>query len=95
MRITKACQYPELLQKILLRYRSQRNFAKVLGENHLITNRRLTGKKIFTPLDMARWSDLLDIPAAEWKMYFLSKDDRDRYYHNNLSSEIVLRSDRG
>jgi hypothetical protein len=93
MRITKACQYPELLQKILLRYRSQRSFAKVLGENHLITNRRLTGKKVFTPLDMAIWSDLLDIPAAQWQTFFLSKDDRDTYYHQNISKQIVIRKD--
>lgn len=66
--------YSKLLGRIIEKFKSQRAFAEIVGLSEQSMSKKLTGKMTITIDDIKKWSseELLDIPAADWHVYFFT-----------------------
>ena len=67
-----AFNYAALRGKIIEKYGSQREFAKVLGFSEVSVTKKMNGKTEFSKSDMERWAELLDIKKSEIPKYFFA-----------------------
>lgn len=61
----------KLRGRIVEKYGNVKRFSEVLGKTQQITNLKVQGKVGFSRDDIIAWSNLLEIPKAEYYEYFI------------------------
>lgn len=65
-------EYNKLRGRIIEKYGSQSNFAKVLGVTRQGLSGKMTGRTSFSQKDINRWCELLEIETGEISKYFFA-----------------------
>lgn len=65
-------EYRKLIGRIVEKYGTRKEFAKVLGISENSMSLKLNGKTGFSRKDMARWGELLDIDVNDFGVYFFT-----------------------
>ena len=65
-------EYRKLIGRIVEKYGTRKEFAKVLGISENSMSLKLNGKTGFSREDMVRWGELLDIDVNEFGAYFFA-----------------------
>lgn len=65
-------EYRKLIGRIVEKYGTRKEFAKVLGISENSMSLKLNGKTGFSREDMVRWGELLDIDVNEFGAYFFT-----------------------
>lgn len=65
-------EYKALRGRIVEKYDSQSNFAKVLGVSENSLSLKMNGKTGFSQSDIVKWQELLDIQTADIGHYFFT-----------------------
>lgn len=66
------CEYRKLIGRIVEKYGTRKEFAKVLGISENSMSLKLNGKTGFSREDMLRWGELLDIDVNDFGAYFFA-----------------------
>lgn len=64
--------YRKLRGRIIEKFGSQDNFAKVLEISKNSLSKKLNCKSGFSQADITKWSELLDIDSSEYGVYFFT-----------------------
>lgn len=64
--------YRKLRGRIIEKYGSQDNFAKVLDISSNSLSKKLTCKSGFSQADITKWSELLEIDSSQYGEYFFT-----------------------
>ena len=65
-------EYRKLIGRIVEKYGTRKEFAKVLGISENTMSLKLNGKTGFSREDMVRWGELLDIEVNDFGAYFFT-----------------------
>jgi len=65
-------EYRKLIGRIVEKYGTRKEFAKVLGISENSMSLKLNGKTGFSREDMVRWGELLDIEVNDFGAYFFT-----------------------
>jgi transcriptional regulator with XRE-family HTH domain len=65
-------EYRKLIGRIVEKYGTRKEFAKVLGISENSMSLKLNGKTGFSREDMVRWGELLDIDVNDFGAYFFA-----------------------
>jgi len=65
-------EYRKLIGRIVEKYGTRKEFAKVLGISENTMSLKLNGKTGFSREDMVRWGELLDIDVNDFGAYFFT-----------------------
>ena len=65
-------KYDRLRGRIVEKYGSQEEFAKVIGISSNSMSKKMNGKTGFSQKDIIKWSELLDISKSEYGEYFFT-----------------------
>ena len=65
-------EYRKLSGRIVEKYGTRKEFAKVLGISENSMSLKLNGKTGFSREDMVRWGELLDIDVNDFGAYFFT-----------------------
>jgi len=65
-------EYRKLIGRIVEKYGTRKEFAKVLGISENSMSLKLNGKTGFSREDMVRWGELLDIDVNDFGVYFFT-----------------------
>ena len=65
-------KYDRLRGRIVEKYGSQEEFAKVIGISSNSMSKKMNGKTGFSQKDIVKWSELLDINKSEYSEYFFA-----------------------
>jgi transcriptional regulator with XRE-family HTH domain len=65
-------EYRKLIGRIVEKYGTRKEFAKVLGISENSMSLKLNGKTGFSKEDMIRWGELLDIDVNDFGAYFFT-----------------------
>jgi transcriptional regulator with XRE-family HTH domain len=65
-------EYRKLIGRIVEKYGTRKEFAKVLGISENSMSLKLNGKTGFSREDMVRWGELLDIDVNDFGAYFFT-----------------------
>lgn len=65
-------EYRKLIGRIVEKYGTRKEFAKVLGISENSMSLKLNGKTGFSREDIVRWGELLDIDVNEFGAYFFT-----------------------
>ena len=64
--------YRKLRGRIIEKYGSQDNYAKVLGISRNSLSKKLNCKSGFSQADIKKWAELLDIDSSQYGEYFFT-----------------------
>lgn len=70
--ITLNYKYDRLRGRIVEKYGSQEEFAKVIGISSTSMSKKMKGKTGFSQKDIVKWSELLGISKPEYSEYFFT-----------------------
>jgi hypothetical protein len=65
-------EYRKLIGRIVEKYGTRKEFAKVLGISENSMSLKLNSKTGFSRKDMVRWGELLDIDVNDFGAYFFT-----------------------
>lgn len=65
-------QYNKLKGRIVEKYGTQNDFAKVVGISNVAMSKKLNGKIGLSQRDIIEWSDLLSIEKKDYADYFFA-----------------------
>ena len=65
-------KYDRLRGRIVEKYGSQEEFAKVIGISSNSMSKKMNGKTGFSQKDIVKWSELLNISKSEYSEYFFT-----------------------
>lgn len=65
-------EYRKLIGRIVEKYGTRKEFAKVLGISENSMSLKLNGKTGLSREDMVRWGELLDIDVNDFGAYFFT-----------------------
>lgn len=68
----KTYKYNKLRGRIVEKYRTLDAFSDALGLSRVSVSYKMNGKTGFSQEDIIKWSDLLDITASEYGIYFFT-----------------------
>lgn len=66
-------EYSKLIQLIRFKFGTQDNFARALGIGRVSLSQRLNNRLVFSQDEIAKASDLLDIPKESISDYFFDE----------------------
>lgn len=65
--------YLKLKARIIEKYGSQAEFAKVIGVSETTVSNKMSERTQFSKDDMLTWGEALDIPVGEFGNYFFAQ----------------------
>ena len=66
--------YSKLRGRIVEKFGTCLAFAEAIGSTNVLVSNKLNNKSNFSRADIELWSNLLDIPSAEYDLYFFTKE---------------------